>query len=101
MKPTSIGAAIYQGRYTAEMPDDLQLQMPFIYRLLEALSIKYRLPSTRPRDALLTAMAVRLEHNATADRLRERTRIRPEELEELWAGAKRTLAANPNPQVQA
>jgi len=54
-------------------------------RLLEAVSIKYRLPSTRPRDALLTAMAVRLEHNATADRLRERSRIRPEELEELEA----------------
>jgi hypothetical protein len=53
--------------------------------LLEAVSIKYRLPSTRPRDALLTAMAVRLEHNATADRLRELSRIRPEELEELEA----------------
>ena len=32
-------------------------------RLQEAVSIKYRLPSTRPRDALLAAMAVRLEHN--------------------------------------
>ena len=30
-------------------------------------------------------MAVRLEHNATADRLRERSRIRPEELEALEA----------------
>ena len=27
--------------------------------------------------------------------------LAPEELEELWAGAKRTLAANPSPQVQA
>jgi hypothetical protein len=77
--------------YTAEqhhggallfVPEDTADDDP---RLLEAASIKYKLPSTRPRDALRTAMAVRLEHNATADRLRERSRIRPEELEELEA----------------
>jgi hypothetical protein len=53
--------------------------------LQEAVSIKYRLPSTRPRDALLAAMAVRLEHNELHDRLRERRTLKREDLESLEA----------------
>ena len=52
-------------------------------RLAEAVSIKYRLPSSRPRNALLEAMAVRLEHNATDERLRNRRTVRQEDLEDL------------------
>ena len=54
-------------------------------RLQEAVSIKYRLPSTRPRDALLAAMAVRLEHNDLDERLHERRTVKPEDLENLEA----------------
>lgn len=54
-------------------------------RLQEAVSIKYRLPSTRPRDALLAAMAVRLEHNDLDERLHERRTVKPEDLETLEA----------------
>ena len=54
-------------------------------RLQEAVSIKYRLPSTRPRDALLAAMAVRLEHNALDERLHERRTVKQEDLENLEA----------------
>lgn len=38
-------------------------------RLKSRLSIKYVLPSTRPRDALVSAMAARLRHNVAAERL--------------------------------
>ncbi len=51
--------------------------------LLENVSIKYRLPSTRPRDALLEAMAVRLKHNDLHERLHEQSRVSRERLEEL------------------
>jgi hypothetical protein len=54
-------------------------------RLQEAVSIKYRLPSTRPRDALLAAMAVRLEHNDLDERLHERRTVKQEDLENLEA----------------
>jgi hypothetical protein len=54
-------------------------------RLQEAVSIKYRLPSTRPRDALLAAMAVRLEHNDLHERLHERRTVKQEDLENLEA----------------
>jgi hypothetical protein len=54
-------------------------------RLLEHVSLKYRLPSTRPRDALVTAMAVRLERNDLHERLHERNRVNREQLEELEA----------------
>jgi hypothetical protein len=54
-------------------------------RLQEAVSIKYRLPSTRPRDALLAAMAVRLEHNDLDERLHERRTVKPDDLETLEA----------------
>jgi hypothetical protein len=54
-------------------------------RLQEAVSIKYRLPSTRPRDALLAAMAVRLEHNDLDERLHERRTVKQEDLETLEA----------------
>jgi hypothetical protein len=52
---------------------------------LDAVSIKYRLQSTRPRDALLAAMAARLEKNATHERLHDRQTVKNEELEELEA----------------
>ena len=54
-------------------------------RLQEAVSIKYRLPSTRPREALLAAMAVRLEHNDLDERLHERRTVKQEDLENLEA----------------
>ena len=52
-------------------------------RLQEVVSIKYRLPSTRPRDALLAAMAIRLQHNDFAERLHARRVVRREDLENL------------------
>jgi hypothetical protein len=52
-------------------------------RLQEAVSIKYRLPSTRPHDALLAAMAMRLEHNDFDERLHARRVVRQEDLENL------------------
>jgi hypothetical protein len=54
-------------------------------RLGEAVSIKYRLPSTRPRDALLVAMSVRLQRNATRERLSERKAIKQDDFEDLDA----------------
>jgi hypothetical protein len=56
-------------------------------RLQEAVSIKYKLASTRPRDALLAAMAVRLAHNNLYDRLHERRTVKQEDLENLEAMA--------------
>ena len=52
-------------------------------RLRESVHIKYPLPSARPRDALLAAMATRLKHNATDERLRDRKTLKPDHLEEL------------------
>lgn len=54
-------------------------------RLHEAVSIKYRLSSTRPRDALLAAMAMRLEHNDFHERLHRRRTVKREDLEDLEA----------------
>jgi len=54
-------------------------------RLLSRVSIKYVLPSTRPRDALVSAMSARLRHNALADRLRNRRTVKAENLEQLEA----------------
>jgi hypothetical protein len=54
-------------------------------RLLSRVSIKYVLPSTRPRDALVSAMAARLRHNALAERLQNRRTAKAEELEQLDA----------------
>ena len=54
-------------------------------RLAEAVSIKYRLPSNRPREALLEAMAVRLQHNATHARLHRQSMVKRAELDELEA----------------
>jgi hypothetical protein len=54
-------------------------------RLQKAVSLKYRLPSTRPREALLAAMAVRLEHNDLHERLDRRRTVRQEDLENLEA----------------
>jgi len=45
-------------------------------RLRKAVTIKYRLPSTRPREALLAAMSVRLEHNDLHERLHQRRTVR-------------------------
>jgi hypothetical protein len=52
-------------------------------RLHESVSIKYRLPSTRPRDALLAAMAARLEHNDVHQRLHKRRSVKEQDLENL------------------
>jgi hypothetical protein len=52
-------------------------------RLQESVSIKYRLPSARPRDALLAAMAARLEHNDVHQRLHKRRTVKEQELENL------------------
>jgi hypothetical protein len=54
-------------------------------RLPSRVSIKYVLPSTRPRHALVSAMAARLKHNALAERLQNRRTVRAEELEQLDA----------------
>lgn len=69
------GALLFVPEHTAD--DDR--------RLLENVSLKYRLPSTRPRDALLAAMAVRLERNDLEARLLERSRVSREQLENLEA----------------
>jgi hypothetical protein len=53
--------------------------------LLRNISIKYHLPSTRARDALLEAMAVRLERNDLRERLHEQSMLSREQLEELEA----------------
>jgi hypothetical protein len=52
-------------------------------RLLSRVSIKYVLPSTRPRDALVSAMAARLKHNAAAEKLEGRRTVKGEHVEEL------------------
>jgi hypothetical protein len=54
-------------------------------RLLSRVTIKYVLPSTRPRDALVSAMAARLKHNALAEKLDQRRSVKAEELEQLDA----------------
>jgi hypothetical protein len=54
-------------------------------RLTGRVSIKYMLPSTRPRDALVSAMAARLRHIAAAARLEGQRTVDREKLEELEA----------------
>jgi DNA integrity scanning protein DisA with diadenylate cyclase activity len=54
-------------------------------RLKDRMSIKYVLPSTRPRDALESAMAARLMRNAAAEQLEGRRTVEAERLEELEA----------------
>jgi hypothetical protein len=54
-------------------------------RLLSRVSIKYVLPSTRPRDALVSAMAARLRHNTFAEKLQNRRTVKVGELEQLNA----------------
>jgi hypothetical protein len=54
-------------------------------RLLSRVSIKYVLPNTRPRDALVSAMSARLKRIALATKLLERRTVKPEELEQLDA----------------
>jgi hypothetical protein len=75
--------------YTAELkhggtllfvPEEITYEDP---RLLSRVSIKYVLPSMQPRDALVSAMAGRLKHNALADKLHNRRTVKAEELEEL------------------
>ena len=52
-------------------------------RLLNRLALKYVLPSTRPQNALVSAMASRLKHNALAEKLQNRRSVKAEELELL------------------
>ncbi len=75
--------------YTAELkhggtllfvPEEITHEDP---RLLSRMSIKYVLPSTRPRDALVSAMAARLKHNALAEKLQQRRTVKAEELEQF------------------
>jgi hypothetical protein len=54
-------------------------------RLVSRLSLKYVLPSTRPRDALVAAMSARLAHNAATERLEGRRTLSAGELDELEA----------------
>jgi hypothetical protein len=54
-------------------------------RLLSRASIKYVLPSTRPQNALVSAMAARLKRNDLEDRLRNRRAVKAEDLEQLDA----------------
>jgi hypothetical protein len=69
------GALLFVPESVAD--DDEQLE--------EAVSIKYRLPSNRPREALLEAMAIRLQHNATHARLLRQATMRQADLEDLDA----------------
>lgn len=64
------------------VPDEITHEDP---RLLSRVSIKYILSSTRPRDALTSAMAARLERNALAEKLQNRRTVKAEELEQLNA----------------
>ncbi len=81
--------------YTAELkhggtllfvPEEITQEDP---RLLSRVSIKYMLPSTRPREALISAMVARLKHNALAEKLDNRRTVEAEKLEVLehlaWA----------------
>jgi hypothetical protein len=77
--------------YTAELqhggtllfvPEEITPKDP---RLLSRVSIKYVLHSTRPRDALVSAMAARLERNALAENLESRRTVKANELELLDA----------------
>lgn len=77
--------------YTAEMkhggtllfvPEEITYEDA---RLLSRVSIKYVLPSTRPQDALQSAMVARLKHNAFAEKLQERRSLKAEELDQLEA----------------
>jgi hypothetical protein len=52
-------------------------------RLVSRLALKYVLPSTRPQNALGSAMASRLKHNALAEKLQNRRSVKAEELELL------------------
>lgn len=54
-------------------------------RLKGRVAIKYVLPSTRPRDALVSAMAAKLSRNAAAEQLEGRKTVKRERLEELEA----------------
>lgn len=74
--------------YTAELkhggtllfvPEEISHEDP---RLLSRVSIKYILPSTRPQNALLSAMAARLKRNAMDDKLQKRRTVKAEEMEE-------------------
>lgn len=77
--------------YTAELkhggallfvPEEITHKDP---RLLSRVSIKYVLPSTRPRDALVSAMAARLQRNDLAEKLEERRTVKAEEFAQLTA----------------
>ena len=52
-------------------------------QLAEVVSIKYRLPSHRPREALLEAMAVRLQCNTTHARLLRQAKVTRADLENM------------------
>ncbi len=52
-------------------------------RLLSRVALKYVLPSTQPQNALVSAMASRLKHNALAEKLQNRRSVKAEELELL------------------
>lgn len=52
-------------------------------QLAEVVSIKYRLPSHRPREALIEAMAVRLQCNTTHARLLRHGKVTRADLEKM------------------
>lgn len=71
-------ADLHHGGALLFVPDDVDEQ-----RLRECVTVKYPLPSTRPRDALLAAMTARLEHNIGDEGLRECRTLEPDHLDQL------------------
>jgi len=75
-------AELHHGGTLLFVPDEITHEDP---RLLSRVSIKYVLPNTRPRNALVSAMATRLKRNALAERLQNRRTVKAGELEQLSA----------------
>ncbi|QDU19838.1 putative sensor domain DACNV-containing protein [Urbifossiella limnaea] len=79
-------ADLHHGGTLLFVPEEMAHDDP---RLLSRVSIKYVLPSTRPRDALVSAMAARLQHNAVMTSLEDRKTVKIEVLQALEALAER------------
>ena len=79
-------ADLHHGGTLIFVPEEMKHDDP---RLLSRVSIKYVLPSNRPRDALVSAMEARLRHNAVMTGLESRKTVKVEVLEALDALADR------------
>ncbi len=73
-------ADLHHGGTLIFVPEEMTHDDP---RLLSRVSMKYALPSTRPRDALVSAMAARLRRNAAAASLANRKSVKIEVLQTL------------------